>query len=644
MAQTFAPGYVRPGTYVEVSYQPAPNVIVPPFITALIGRTSPSKPTTMTLIRNSADETRVYFDSNNLAASGADVDESIRRDYVNTYNNVAVVAGVLDMSTVVDSLGTGHTKGSTETWMPFNTGVTSSDKVYVEWVAKYYTIPATGNVFAGSMSSGQLVSMAGVTQENQTVGGVAFTDQTTAITAADGDHTMVLTNTAGTYTITWDGGTPSTGFTSSTPIFEAVLDGAPSLGAIKVLVDPSKVTALALGSGSSYVSTVRVSTAGPAAGTSITPGTYSVGNHGVSYVLSYGKPKTSADFTAQRFDNLADLQTFHGAITTSTATDYLSLGAVPYFTAGGGPVYAVPLKDKAITGIGTDPDLTNDAGYVEAVRLALQLLENEVDTVCIVVLSPTEPAGNGNFRPDILNYVKSHCVNMSATAARKPRMGLLGAVANETNEAVFIAAAQAGGSNRIVYLAPSTATLSAGGITFTADGSTMAAGLAGILSRPDINAGEPISGKAFNMFSDVSDSFTETQKNRMAAAGITVIEKQGGATKVRHFLTTDPSNVLLYEAKVTRIEIDYRKSIVQALDAVMINTRFVPGQTIGTVKSIIAQISDGKRMAQVINDYKITKIAVNSVEPRQLDVEISIQPVFDLNWIDIKATFQTSIS
>jgi hypothetical protein len=643
MAQTFAPGYVRPGTYVEVKFAPTPNVIVPPFITALIGRTSSSKPATTTLIRNAADGTRVFFDNDGFVASGVDADEFIRRDFVDTYDNVAKSSGVVVLSSVIDSLGTGHLKGSSESWVSFNSGVTASDTVYVEWVAKYYIPAATGGVFSGSMSSGQLVSIAGVTQEDQTVGGVSFSDQTTEISAVDGDHVMVLTNTAGTYTLAWDGGTPSAGFISTDPVFEAVLDGSPSQGQIKVLVDPSKVAALGLAPSSSATNIVRVSTAGPASGTSTVTGAYSVGNHGVSFTLAYGKPKTSVDFASRRWDDITALQSFHGVIDASTGTDYLSLGALPYFTAGGGPVFAVPLKDKAITGISTDPDLTNDSGYVEAVRQALELLESEDEVACVIVLSPTEPAGNGNFRPDILNYVKSHCINMSSTSKRKPRMAVLGAVANETNESVFISAAQALSTNRVVYLAPATATLNAGGRTFTVDGSTMAAALAGIMSRPDINAGEPISGKPFDAFSDVPDPFTETQKNRMAAAGTTIIEKQGGATKVRHFLTTDPSNVLLSEAKVTRIEIDYRKTIVQALDAVMINTRFTPS-VIGTLKSIIGQISDSKVTAQVINDFRIIKVAVNPIEPRQLDVEIAIQPTLDLNWIFIQATFQTSIS
>jgi len=644
MAQTFAPGYVRPGTYVKTIYQAAPNVLVPPFVTAIIGRTSASKPATEILIRNAADGDRVYFDANNLVVTGVDATETARRDFVDTYDNVVNDSGVLDMSAVVDGLGSGHMKGSSNSWVPFNSGVTPSDTIYVEWVAKYYSVPSSGGLFVGSMSAGQLVSIAGVTQEDQEVGGVAFADQTSPITAADGDHTMEITNTSGVYTMKWDAvSAPGTGFVAGDAVQEVVWTGGPS-GDIKALVDPSRVTALALPSGSTFATTVKVSTAGPASGSSTTEGAYSVGNHGVSYTLTYGKPKSSSDFVATRWDNLTTLQAFHGAIAASTGTDYLSLGAVPYFGAGGGPVWAVPMRDKTITNIATDPDLTNDAGYAEAVQMALTLLENETEVRCIVVLSPSEPAGYGNFRPDIMNYVKNHVLNMSGTSRRKPRMALIGAVANETNEAVFIAAAEAMATNRVVYVVPATATLSAGSRTFTADGSTIAAGLAGILSRPDINAGEPISGKAFDMFTDVSDPFTETQKNRMAAAGLTIIEKQGGATSVRHFLTTDPSNVLLAEAKVTRIEIDVRASLQQALDGTMINTRFIPGQTIGTVKTIISQILDLKKKAQIIVDYKINKVAVNPVEPRQLDVEVAIAPTFDMNWLYIEATFQTSLA
>jgi len=641
MSQTFAPGYVRPGTYVEVQYQQVPNAIVPPFVTALVGRTASYKPATTVLVRNAATSTGVYADSNNLITTAVDADETIRRDLIDTYDDVAVDSnGDLVVTSLLDSLGSGHIKGSSEEWVTYNTGTSAADKVYVEWVAKYYPAPSGANdeVFCGGMADGRFVSIAGVTQEDQEVQGTAFADQTTEISAADGLHSLTLALAGTVYTLTWDAETPVTGLSTDTTVSEHVFSS------IKVLIDGSKFPAN-LGTGSTFYDAVTVSTAGPASGTGVTTGAYSVSTHGVEYTVYYGKPKGTDDFVVQRFDDLATLQNFHGAIVSTTGTDYLSLGATPYFQAGGGPVYAVPLRDKAITNISTDPDLTNDSGYVEAVRQALVLLENEPSVSCVVVLSPSEVAGNGNFRPAILGLVKSHCINMSSvTNTAKDRMGILGGVANETNETVFISAAEALDINRMVYVCPATAALSAGGFTFVCDGSTISAGLAGILSNPGIDAGEPISGKPFDMFDSITDSFTETQKNRMAAAGVCIIETVGGATSVRHFLSTDPSNPLLAEAKVTRIEIDVRRSLKTACDAVLINTRYVPGQTLGTLRTVVGNVLDTKRNANIIVDYKINKVAINPVEPRQLDVDVAIAPTFDNNWIYIKATFQVSIS
>jgi hypothetical protein len=50
-----------------------------------------------------------------------------------------------------------------------------------------------------------------------------------------------------------------------------------------------------------------------------------------------------------------------------------------------------------------------------------------------------------------------------------------------------------------------------------------------------------------------------------------------------------------------------------------------------------------KKAAQIFTDYKITKLARNGTDPRQLDVEMAIMPVFPLTWIYINATFTISI-
>lgn len=390
---------------------------------------------------------------------------------------------------------------------------------------------------------------------------------------------------------------------------------------------------------------INVSVAGPAIGydaDTVDPGTPVIGTGadtaGTRYTVEYRRIKTVADLEPLTFDNVRDLQDFHGAIDSSTGVDALSFGAVPYFRQGGGPVIAVPLRDNVI-----DPtsgfDLSVDAEYVSAVEEALEKLEDVEEVTMVIPLSPTE---TGTFRPGILSNVKSHVLRMSTLTERKPRMAILGARANTTDQDVFINNAKALKSNRLIYVAPATATLTTSGVTKLCDGSTIAAAIAGVNSDPNVDAGAPLEVQ-ITAFDDIPDPFTRTQKNRIGEInGVTIIEKKSGTPKVRHFLTTDLTSSLTAEGKVTRIEIDVRRSLQTALDNILINTRFVDGQTIGTASSIIGLILNQKIESRIINDFRIDKAQRNAAEPRQLDVELSIRPVFNLNWIFIQATFLAS--
>jgi hypothetical protein len=192
-----------------------------------------------------------------------------------------------------------------------------------------------------------------------------------------------------------------------------------------------------------------------------------------------------------------------------------------------------------------------------------------------------------------------------------------------------------------VYMCPATATLAAGGFSFTVNGSTLAAGLAGMLSSPNINSGEPITKKNFQMFTSITNPFTREEMNRIAGAGNTIIEIQDGTPKVRHFLTTQPTNVLTREGKVTRQKIDISRTLKLVLDATVIGKRLLNRATIALVESVISQTLDSKKDNLVIADYEITKLEISQTEPAQLDVEVEIKPMLDLDWVYTIATFTT---
>lgn len=637
---TFAAG-VGPGTYVQVDFEPAAQVLPTTFVTALIGKTSLDKPTTKTLLRNDASLFTVDLNTDGSVAAGvSEATEGRRRDLLDTVDDVSLdTNGDPLVSSIIDVTGAQRLEGVDGEWVAMKTGALSTDKVHIEWIARYRSSPGLNTITSlndspivvAAAGAGFVTELARITEED------GWTNQTNFPNATDGDHTVTLARDgAGVYSLQLDLTTAVT-ITAGTGFFE----GQIGVGAntVKFRLDRDRLSSLGLTVSNSFTNNVAITTSGPAAGSSVAGGAYDVDNFGTQYAVGYQKPKDADDLDPVTFDNIRAAQGFHGALVATSTTDSLSFGVVPYFRAGGGPVVLAPMRDILI-----DPtdgfDLTNDAGYVSAVEDALEALEEVAEVTCIVVLSPTE---TGSFRPGILSAVKSHVLTMGILTAAKPRMGIMGARANTVTEAVFTNNARALGESHLFYVAPATAPLTTGGSTKLGDGSSIAAAVAGIHSNPSIHAGLNISGRSVTVFDDIADPFTDAQKNRMGEInGVCVISKKSGTPTIRHFVTSvaGSSSPLLVEGKVTRLEIDLRKALQQMLDAVLVNTPFIRGEAENRARSFINQYFQQRQADQVISRGEIIKVAQNPTEPRQLDIEVAVQPVFDLNWISLKITLQ----
>jgi hypothetical protein len=736
---SFAPGYVGPGTFTKVILENQPPTALPQFVTAIVGRTSPDKPTSTRLVRNQVASQTVSIDpvTGILTISTGDTDEVIRRDVL-TDDNVDLIRMESD-SVVVDAEAfQSYFFGFNNDWI--HTEVAA--KTYVEWITDY-AVKTVGiaPIFIGKAGVGTLPVLAARATDDplfsipvsalvgtirpgtatlrivRTAGpiftlAVKATTATafgTAITVTAGgtftiinngtngddgevqvvvdaaalaaaltingtyDDTVLLSSvvSASAYTLTTpntipDGvatfrltvsavqtvfnlsvkGPTATGFGPAVVVtaggeFTIVDSGVGgSGGSVRVTVDDTLLVVATFPTDTDYDNTVTLATRGPRAGTAtVTTNPSAVG---AQYTVNYQAKKAIADFLPVAFDSLGALQVVHGSVDNSTPVDALSVGAYPYFTEGGLTMFAVPLKDKTIVGAidGFDLDEPTGSGYTAAVEAALLQLEDVAEVCLVIVLSPTEAIGAGNFRPGILNAVLSHVNRMSAVPNRKPRMAILGARAGTVSEATFSGTASAAKSNRIVYLAPSTATLELSGVSKVADGGSLSAAIAGILSS-GVDAGEPITKKRLVSFVDVPDTaFTLTQKNRLAGSfGLTIIEKVGGAPTIRHFLTTDVTNVLTAEAKVTVLEIDIRRSIQVTLDATIIGSRLVGEQTLGEVRTNINFVLDRKRTNQTIREGEIVSLKVDPAVPNQINVELKVLPVFDVDWVLVTAVF-----
>lgn len=651
---SFAPSYVGPGTYTKVTYQNVPPTALPPFVTALIGRTSGDKPTTATLVRNAVASQILIVDTTTgviSISSTPDLDETMRRDRL-TDDNTSIVT--LDNTSVIVDGETfqQYFNGFDNDWV--RTDV--SAKTYIEWITDYgVKTVSTAPIFIGKAGVGSLPILLARAATDPLFAtpatvvpvtipdGVAIFRLSLTFAVNPGPCTAALLSVKGPGATTFS--TPQSVLAGGEI---SILDNGTggSSGLVRVRVDNAKFTLANFPNVGvlpvNYDNTVTLSTHGPRIGTATVPTDQRA--LGSKYDLSYQAVKTISDFVPQAFDSLAILQAIHGAVGLNTAVDFLSVGAYPYFNEGGQTVYTVPLKDKDIVGTtdGYDLDESTGVGYTAAVEDALVQLENIADVTLVIVLSPSEAIGAGNFRPGILNAVLSHVNRMSSTPSRKPRMAILGAVAGATNESIFSGTASAARSPRIVYLAPSTATLQLSGFSKIADGSTIAAALAGILSS-GIDAGEPIMKKRFVSFVDIPDPFTLTQKNRLAGTyGLTIIEKVGGVPTIRDFLTTDVTNTLTANGKVTILEIDIRKSLQSTLDATVIGTRLVGQESLGEIRRMVQFVLERKRTAQIIKSGEIVNITIDPTVPDQVNVDVRVVPVFDTKWVYVNTVFQTS--
>ncbi len=251
-----------------------------------------------------------------------------------------------------------------------------------------------------------------------------------------------------------------------------------------------------------------------------------------------------------------------------------------------------------------------------------------------------------DITPDELSHLTFHVEDMSDLLEGKFRRALVGMPLDSDNEEFSDVLQKyedmaSVNSSRIGIVGPSNNRVSSGFTNpahYQYGGWVLASAIAGIIANPNNNPGEPISGKLIGGdILEIGDRFTTKQKNRIAGKGITLVEKTGAINRVRHFLSTDMSSPITQELKITGIA-DYMARItISALTAIFVNTRNLGSETIANIEAVInllstAQIDNGVLTAPGIQNMSITR---NELEPRQIDVEFEILPVFDLNWIKI---------
>ncbi len=244
----------------------------------------------------------------------------------------------------------------------------------------------------------------------------------------------------------------------------------------------------------------------------------------------------------------------------------------------------------------------------------------------------------------IVTFLRDHVTTMSDVLNNKYRAVGIGLAIGST-DFTAIRSLALGSANRRVDIFDASEfprDFGTGQGVLTLDGAYGAAAVAGEYCNRAFDAGEPISQKGIGVAFDVdrfSNPFLDKEKNEMASAGVTIIDKIPGDIQIRHFLSTDNTTIFAAEGKLRRIADNVSKLLRNSLEKTVIGRRFVISQTgqqdvisltRATINFLLRALRDNPN--QQITKFNNLSVKQNQTEKRQLDIQVDIFLTTDVIW------------
>ena len=194
-----------------------------------------------------------------------------------------------------------------------------------------------------------------------------------------------------------------------------------------------------------------------------------------------------------------------------------------------------------------------------------------------------------------------------------------------------------GSTFRCVYFYPDQIVVQAGAENVLVDGFYIAAAAAGF-ANADLALQDPFTNKVFSGFTILRNkTFSNLVLQQLAAAGVCALQPVAGGGRVIWGITTSQSGfaeeqeisiVFIRDRVAKTLRAGFAGFIGQAetpTTAVALNT-----EAVLLLNSLIAQ--------GLITAFKGLTVQRDSLDPRQWNIAVSVQPTYPLNWIYIKVT------
>lgn len=316
-----------------------------------------------------------------------------------------------------------------------------------------------------------------------------------------------------------------------------------------------------------------------------------------------------------------------------------------------------------VTVIDTDDVTFYDSGWISALA-SLEKVECD-----IVVPLPKQ------MYSIIFQNALTHCKVMSNIRNKKERMLFTGAIAGLTPDnltgvedaavedigilegiqgdsvtevlngniedlADYSVSAAFGNTYRCVYFAPDQIVVNLSGSNTLVDGFYLGAAAAGF-TVADLRLENPLTNKTLGGFSILRDKiYTTTQLELLAQAGVTTLQPVAGGGNVVYGRTTTQSG-FPEEEEISIIFIrDRLAKILRAGFKSFIGTPETP-DTLTLMTTRAVQILNSFVSQRLITQYADLSVARDSVDPRQYNVGVKVQPTYPVNFVLIRVSVGT---
>lgn len=242
--------------------------------------------------------------------------------------------------------------------------------------------------------------------------------------------------------------------------------------------------------------------------------------------------------------------------------------------------------------------------------------------------------------PDVLSAISGFVVSNSTPEERRELAGIV--TINHDTMSTFdevlntIGTGAASINNpRIVVPYPDKANyLVATGLEVEVGGGVIAAAIAGIEYGNPVQQPMTRSSLPAEFKSVIGVPMSRSEKNRLAAKGVMILENTNGSVVIRHQLTTSMESVESREMSVSRI-VDYTAKYLRNSLEGYIGKRNVDAETLVTMEATLRDAKNRLVSERIVKDVTISEIMQVEDAPDTLAFTASVQPPYPCNRVEI---------